>query len=63
MVRISKKNRDRSVSPRRPQPEQKKTGAVRDNLPKGYKEHENALEGEKQAGCFVGLVKRIHSAS
>ncbi|MEI6531442.1 MAG: hypothetical protein WCN87_01325 [Chlamydiota bacterium] len=43
MVRISKQQERRSVSPRRPKIAGKKTGARKDNLPKGYKEHVNAV--------------------
>lgn len=42
MVRISKQQERRSVSPRRPRVSGKKTGPQKDNLPKGYKEHINA---------------------
>ncbi len=45
MVRLSKKTRDRSVSPRRPKVGLAKTGPKKDALSKGFKEHANALSG------------------
>lgn len=53
MVRISKQQERRSVSPRRPTIAGKKTGSRKDNLPKGYKEHINAA-GE---GAVVFIPK------
>lgn len=49
MVRLSKKTRDRSVSPRRPKVGLKKTGTKKDALKSGYKEHANALLGTQVA--------------
>ncbi|NGX31622.1 MAG: hypothetical protein K940chlam8_00998 [Chlamydiae bacterium] len=43
MVRISKQSERRGVSFRRPKRAGKKTGAKKDNLPKGYKEKFNAV--------------------
>ena len=43
MVRLSKKTRDRSVSPRRPKAPQVKTGPKKDALNKGFREHANAI--------------------
>ena len=45
MVRLSKKTRDRAISPRRPKVNMKKTGPKKDALKKGFKEHANALAG------------------
>ncbi len=59
MVRISKQNERRNQSPRKhpcctlPQ----KTGSKNDNLPKGYKEHLNALEGDAGAMAFIPKIK------
>lgn len=44
MTRMSKKGERRNMSPRRPRIAGKKTGAKKDNLPKGFREHPNALE-------------------
>ncbi len=49
MVRLSKKTRDRSVSPRRPQARKAKTGPKKDALSKGFKEHANAIAGSQNA--------------
>ncbi len=58
MVRISKQNERRNKSPRkhaRVLPEA--TGTKADNLPKGFKEHPNALEGEQAALAFIPKIK------
>ena len=57
MVRISKKAERRSVSRRRPRPPSEKTGSRKDNLPKGYREHSNALEGEMAALAYIPKIK------
>ena len=49
MVRLSKKTRDRSVSPRRPKKSLGKTGPKKDALKHGFKEHANALAGSPVA--------------
>lgn len=49
MVRLSKKTRDRSVSPRRPKVRMAKSGPKKDALKKGFKEHANALTGTQSA--------------
>ena len=49
MVRLSKKTRDRSVSPRRPKKSLGKTGPKKDALKNGFKEHANALAGSPVA--------------
>ncbi len=50
MVRLSKKTRDRAVSPRRTKAPMPKTGPKKDALSKGFKEHANALSGTQVAG-------------
>lgn len=52
MTRMSKQGERRSVSPRRPRPPSVKTGPRKDNLPKGYREHPNALAGTEWEGSF-----------
>ena len=42
MTRVSKQARRRAVSPRKHKGPSVKTGPKKDNLPLGYKEHENA---------------------
>ena len=55
MVRISKKAERRAQSPRKRRYSfAEKTGAKKDNLSKGYKEHENALASET---VFIPKVK------
>ncbi len=55
MTRISKKGRRRAVSPRRHQKPSAKTGPKEDNLPTGYKLHENALQNDSIV--FIGKIK------
>lgn len=43
MTRMSKQQRKRAVSPKRPKTGFLKTGSKKDLLPKGYKEHANAV--------------------
>jgi len=58
MVRISKQSQRRARCPRKHcGGVQEKTGSKKDNLPKGYKEHSNALEGDLAAMTFIGKVK------
>ena len=58
MVRLSKKVRDRSVSFKRPKAPSKKTGPLKDNLPKGCKEHENVLTGEKSKQLYIPKISK-----
>jgi hypothetical protein len=55
MVRISKQQERRSVSPRRPTLSQAKTGPVKDKLPLGFKEHNNAVDASAQV--FISKIK------
>lgn len=45
------------VSPRRPRPPQPKTGPKKDNLPGGFRKHENAAAGEMAKTVFVAKIK------
>lgn len=56
MVRISKQDRRRAVSPRKIHISTNKTGPKKDNLPQGYKEHSNALDGELAKQCFIPKI-------
>jgi hypothetical protein len=57
MVRISKQEERRMRSPRRPSPPAPKTGAKKDNLPKGFKEHSNALQANASQSMFIPKIK------
>lgn len=57
MVRLSKKERIRNVSPRRPRLPSTKTGPKKDNLPEGFKVHANALDGELAKSAFIPKIK------
>ncbi len=57
MVRISKQNERRQRSPRRHQRASQKTGPQKDALPKGYKEHENAVAANLAPTIFVPKVR------
>ncbi|MBA2726937.1 MAG: hypothetical protein H0U49_02030 [Parachlamydiaceae bacterium] len=58
MVRISKQNERRNQSPKKHAKVMPvATGAKADNLPKGFKEHPNALEGEQAALAFIPKIK------
>lgn len=57
MVRISKQSERRNTSPRRCRAPAEKTGPRKDNLPSGYKEKQNALEGEIAAQAFIPKIK------
>ena len=55
MTRIGKKQERRSRSPRKHKAPSAKTGPKKDNLPEGFKVHENALRNK--ANAFIGKVK------
>ena len=57
MVRISKQGKRRSVSPRKRRAPSEKTGPKEDNLPEGFKQHENALEGDASNQYFIPKIK------
>jgi hypothetical protein len=57
MVRISKQAERRSRFPRKHRAPSAKTGALTDNLAKGYKEHTNALEGDVAKMVFIPKIK------
>ena len=57
MVRISKQQERRNQSPKRRRRPVPKTGPKKDNLPLGYKEHQNAIEGGLTSMMFVPKVK------
>lgn len=57
MVRISKQSERRKRSPRKNKAPSVKTGPLKDNLPLGFKEHANALEGSVAEMAFIPKIK------
>ena len=57
MVRISKQEERRMVSPRKHRYPSPKTGALKDKLPLGYKEHSNGFVNDKNTNIFIGKIK------
>ena len=57
MVRISKQEERRNVSPRRPRPPSPKTGPKKDKLEGGYKLQANAIEGTLAQALFIPKIK------
>ncbi|MBY0528719.1 MAG: hypothetical protein K2P51_00845 [Rhabdochlamydiaceae bacterium] len=57
MVRISKQEERRAKSHRRPRPPSPKSGPKKDALPKGFKEHANAIEGNLAHLSFIPKIK------
>lgn len=58
MVRISKQAERRGKSPRRPSAPAHKTGSKKDNLPEGFKAHQNVVEDNVLAQKIF-ITKRI----
>lgn len=57
MVRISKQAERRHQSPRKNRAPSKKTGPLKDNLPGGFKLHENAVAGDAARSAFIPKIK------
>jgi len=57
MVRISKQQERRQRSPRRRRAPAAKTGPRQDNLPLGFKAHENAIEGPLAESHFIPKIR------
>lgn len=57
MVRISKQQERRNVSPKRCRAPAKKTGPKKDSLSLGYKAHTNALTGTPASLFFIPKIK------
>lgn len=57
MVRISKQAEKRSRFPRKHRAPSAKTGSLKDNLPKGFKELSNAVAGDLAATVFIPKIK------
>jgi len=56
MTRLGKKEERRGISPRKHKNPSVKTGPKKDNLPKGYKSHDNAFSGEESV--FIPKIKQ-----
>ncbi|MCB1082390.1 MAG: hypothetical protein KDK63_04525 [Chlamydiia bacterium] len=56
MTRVSKKDRLKRC-PRKPHYGSVKTGPLKDNLPKGFKEHVNVFGGEASHSVFIPKIK------
>ena len=54
---MSKKSERRGLSPRKHKAPQPKTGPKKDNLPNGFKEHENAVEGDFAKAVFIPKIQ------
>jgi hypothetical protein len=59
MVRISKIQQRRAVSPRRRLAPSIKTGSLKDNLLKGYKEHANTVNKSYAVEAYIPKVKEL----
>jgi hypothetical protein len=57
MVRISKQGEKRSRFPRKHRAPSDKTGPQKDNLPKGFKAHANAVDGDLGKMVFIPKIK------
>ena len=57
MVRISKQAEIRNRYPRRRRAPSPKTGPLKDNLPQGFKVHENSVQGDIAQSAFIPKIK------
>lgn len=57
MTRISKKEERRAHCPKKTKPPAPKTGPKEDNLPNGFKPHDNALESDLAKAAFIPKIK------
>ena len=57
MVRLSKVTRIRQKSHKRPKIGGPKTGPLKQNLPRGFKEHTNALQGDMAKAAFIPKIQ------
>lgn len=57
MVRMSKQGERRAAFPRKNKKPSAKTGTLKDNLPHGFKLHENAIAGEMAEKAFIPKIK------
>ena len=57
MTRMSKQGERRHRFPRKHRAPSSKTGSLKDNLPNGFKTHDNAVEGEMAKMVFIPKIK------
>ncbi len=57
MTRQSKQGERRARFPRKHRAPSEKTGALKDNLANGFKEHVNAIEGDFAGKMFIPKIK------
>jgi|APSaa5957512622_1039677.scaffolds.fasta_scaffold02635_2 hypothetical protein len=57
MTRMGKKEERRNQYPHKRKAPSVKTGSKKDNLPLGYKERSNALEGDIAKEAFIAKIK------
>jgi hypothetical protein len=57
MVRLSKPEQKRHVTWRRPKKAGPKTGSKKDNLPSGFKKHDNSLVDVHAKKAFIPKIK------
>ena len=57
MVRMSKQGEKRHRFPRKHRAASAKTGPLQDNLPHGFKDHPNAIEGDLAKMVFIPKIK------
>lgn len=57
MVRISKQQERRNRFPRKHRKPSEKTGPLACNLPNGFKDHANAVEGDLAKTIFIPKIK------
>jgi hypothetical protein len=56
MTRLSKQERKRRISPRKPRSAAPKTGPKKDNLEFGFKVHENAISAESTPTRYIPKI-------
>lgn len=56
MTRIYKQQKRRNISPRKSKIFAPKTGPRKENLVKGYKEHQNAVAKEQSDAMFIPKI-------
>jgi hypothetical protein len=57
MTRLYKQAEHRAIMPRRPRLPGPKTGSKKDNLPLGFKEHDNAVKEGTAAQAFIPKIR------
>lgn len=57
MVRISKQSERRNKFPRKHRKPSVKTGPLKENLPLGFKEHANAVQGDLAKLVFIPKIR------